>query len=104
MDFAIDTTAAATLCALLVALFKAAAPAAPTPLLIAVALVSGIAAAFLTALASDVVFTQPTIAQTVISGILAAGAAAGVTRTDAAAERVRAAERNPQEEPRHVTG
>lgn len=90
MDFAIDTTAAATLCALLVALFKAAIPDARTWLLILVALASGIGAAFLVALASDVVLVRPVVAQTVISGILAAGAAAGVTRTDAAAEARRA--------------
>lgn len=93
MDFAIDTTAAATITALLVALFKAAVPDAPTWGLIVAALAAGVLSSFLVAVAGDVVLTQPVIAQTVISGILAAGAAAGVTRTDAAATALRDAAR-----------
>jgi hypothetical protein len=89
----IDASATATFTGLAVALFKSAWPSAPTWVLVLVSLACGIGCAFLVALAADVVFIRPHIAQVVLIGLMAAAVAAGVARTDAAATRLRDAAR-----------
>jgi hypothetical protein len=85
----IDASATATFTGLAVALFKSAWPAAPMWVLVLVSLACGIAIAFLVALAGNVVFVGPHIAQVVLVGLMAAAVAAGVARTDNAASKLR---------------
>lgn len=86
MDFVLTLGTAATATSLLVAIFKFGYPAAPSWAVALVALLAGIGLSFLVALGQADVFTNATIAQSVLAGIFAAAAAAGVSQTNQAAE------------------
>ena len=86
MDPIVEAGAAAMIAGYLVALYKHAQPSTASWSLVVVAIIAGIASAFLIALASGLILNAQTGAQTAIQGIIAAAVAAGLTRTDAAAE------------------
>lgn len=87
----IGTTVSATAVAsLLTNLFKLAWSDAPAWALVVVALLVGIGSAVLVSLYGGEVLTAQTIAGMVLQGIVAAGAAAGLDRTSAAAAAKRA--------------
>jgi hypothetical protein len=89
MNPIVETTSAATLAALGVALFKMAWATAPSWALVVAALLVGVSASFLVSAAGGDVWTQPAIATTIMQGLLAAATAAGVSRTDERANLVR---------------
>lgn len=86
MDPIVEAGAAAMIAGYLVALYKHAQPMTSSALLVLVAMVSGIASAFLIAVSAGLVLDAQNGAQTAIQGIIAAAIAAGLTRTDGAAE------------------
>lgn len=91
MDSIVEIGSAATVAALVVALFKLAWPTSPSWALVLAAVVGGIGSSFLVAAAGgEAVWGLQAIAGTALQGIFAAAAAAGVTRTDARANVVRA--------------
>lgn len=72
---------------LLVALFKLGVPTAPSKAIAGVAFLAGQAASLLVTMASaGMALDQKTIATLVITGIIAAASAAGISRTDQSAE------------------
>jgi hypothetical protein len=89
MNPIVETTSAATLAALGVALFKMAWATAPSWALVTAALLIGVSASFLVSAAGGDVWTQPVIATTIMQGLFAAAGAAGVSRTDERANIVR---------------
>lgn len=86
MDPFIEAGAAAIVAGYLVALWKMAQPTAPSWALVVVSLVAGIGSSFLIAVAEGAVLTAQVGAQIGIQGVAAAAIAAGLTRTDSAAE------------------
>jgi hypothetical protein len=102
MNPIVETTSAATLAALGVALFKMAWATAPSWALVVAALLIGVSASFLVSAAGGDVWTQPLVATTIMQGLLAAATAAGgVSRTDERANLVRT---NAQIEARRAGG
>ena|SRR5688572_8321248 len=87
MEVIVGISGASTVAMLLTALFKLGVPTAPSKAIAGVALLAGELAAILVTMASTGLATdQKTIAVTVITGVLAAAAAAGISRTDQSAE------------------
>lgn len=95
MDPIVEAGAAAMIAGYLVAFYKLANPATAAWALVVVALTAGVASAFLIALAGGLVLNTQTGAETAIQGIVAAAIAAGLTRTDNAAEARRPDEGDP---------
>lgn len=92
MEVIVGISGASTVAMLLVALFKLGVPTAPSKAIAAIALLAGELAAVLVTMASTGLATdQKTIAVTIITGVLAAAAAAGISRTDQSAENSRVA-------------
>lgn len=90
MEIIIGITGATTVAGLLVALFKLGVPAASAALIAVMAFIAGqLAAVLVTAAGGGVQFTQQGMATVVVTGILAAAAAAGISRTDQKAEEKR---------------
>lgn len=86
MEPIVEAGAAAMVAGYLVAFVKLANPRIQSWVLVVAALIAGIASAFLIALSSGVVLDMQTGAETIIQGIVSAAIAAGLTRTDNAAE------------------
>lgn len=86
MDFALTLGTAATATSLVVSIFKFGWPCAPSWAIALVSVLSGIGLAFVVALGQGDVLTQQTTAQSILAGIFAAAAAAGVSRADQSAE------------------
>lgn len=86
MDPIVEAGAAAMIAGYLVAFAKLAQPNIAAWLLVVTSLAAGISSSFLIALAGGLMLTTQTGAETVIQGIIAAAIAAGLTRTDNAAE------------------
>lgn len=86
MNQIVETSAASVLTSYLVSLFKLAWPTVPSWALVIAALASGLASALLISLAGGEALTTPVIATNVLQGIGAAAIAAGLTRTDQAAQ------------------
>ena len=92
MEVIIGISGASTVAMLLVALFKLGIPTAPSKAIAGVAFMAGQLASVLVTMAGPGLATdQKTIAVTVITGVLAAAAAAGISRTDQSAENSRVA-------------
>lgn len=90
MDAIIETGAAATVANILVNLFKLALPGAPSWALVSVAIAAGVLSSGLLTMAGTEPWSQQVVAQTIIQGIIASAAAAGVSRTNTVAEAKRA--------------
>ena len=89
-ELATEVGTAAVVTGYLVGMVKQARPELASWLLVVTALVSGILATFLVSIAQDGIVVDPQIiAGNIIAGIMAAAAAAGLTRTDFAGERKR---------------
>lgn len=86
MDPIVEAGAAAMVAGYLVAFAKLALPRIASWVLVVASLAAGISSAFLFALAAGVAMAPQTGAETIIQGIIAAAIAAGLTRTDNAAE------------------
>lgn len=92
METIIGIGGASSLAMLLVALFKKGYPSAPSKLIAFISLLAGEASAILVAMAGEGLATsQKVLATTAITGIMAAAAAAGISRTDQSAENDRVA-------------
>ena len=89
MDPIVEAGAAAMIAGYLVAFAKLGMPNISSAVLVIVALAAGVASSFLIALAGGLDLTTQTGAETTIQGIIAAAIAAGLTRTDNAAEEKR---------------
>lgn len=90
MNTILETTACSVVTSYLVSLYKLALPSAPSWALVLCALFAGLVSAALVTMAGTEPITQQTIATTILQGIGAAAIAAGLTRTDQAAEEKRA--------------
>lgn len=87
MEVIIGISGATTAASLLVALFKLGVPSASSALIALVAFLAGQASAVLvTAAQGGLAVRQTVIASVLLTGIMAAAAAAGISRTDNAAE------------------
>jgi hypothetical protein len=87
MEVIIGISGATTAASLLVALFKLGVPSASSALIALVAFLAGQASAVLVAAAQGgLAVSQAAIASVVLTGIMAAAAAAGISRTDNTAE------------------
>lgn len=87
MEIIIGISGATTAASLLVALFKLGVPSASSALIALVAFLAGQASAVLvTAAQGGLALQQTVIASMVLTGIMAAAAAAGISRTDQSAE------------------
>lgn len=87
MEVIVGISGASTVAMLLTALFKLGVPTAPSKAIAVVAVLAGEVASVLVTMASTgLASDQKTIAVTIITGILAAAAAAGISRTDQSAE------------------
>jgi len=87
MEVIIGISGATTAASLLVALFKLGVPSASSALIALVAFLAGQAsAALVTAAQGGLATDQKVIASILLTGIMAAAAAAGISRTDNAAE------------------
>lgn len=87
MEIIVGITGATTVASLLVALFKLGVPSASSAFIAAMAFVAGQLSAVLVTMASTgLAKDQKTIATVLITGVLCAAAAAGISRTDNAAE------------------
>lgn len=87
MEIIIGISGAATICGLLVALFKLGVPSASAALIALVAVLAGQASSVLVTAAGDgLAVNQKVISTIIITGIMAAAAAAGISRTDNTAE------------------
>ena len=87
MEVIIGISGATTAASLLVALFKLGVPGASSALIALVAFLAGQASAVLVTAAQGGLHAQQTvIASVLLTGIMAAAAAAGISRTDNAAE------------------
>jgi ABC-type uncharacterized transport system permease subunit len=87
MEVIIGISGATTAASLLVALFKLGVPSASSALIALVAFLAGQASAVLvTAAQGGLATEQKVIASILLTGIMAAAAAAGISRTDNAAE------------------
>lgn len=92
METIIGIGGASSLTMLLVALFKKGYPSAPSKLIAFVSFLSGQATAVLVAMAGEGLSTnQKVLSVTAITGIMAAAAGAGISRTDQSAENDRVA-------------
>lgn len=93
MEIIVGISGATTIASLLVALFKLGVPSASSAVIAGIAFLSGQLGAVLVTMASTGLHrSQGVIATIVITGILAAAAAAGISRTDQSAEKARAAQ------------
>lgn len=96
MEVIIGISGASTVAMLLVALFKLGIPTAKSAAVAGIAFLAGQLAAIAVTAASDgLAINQKVIATIFITGVLSAAAAAGISRTDQAAEAKR-----PEGEPR----
>lgn len=87
MEIIVGITGATAVAGLLVALFKLGVPSASSATIAGVAFVAGqLSAVLVTATAGGLAVSQRAIAGIVVTGILAAAAAAGISRTDQSAE------------------
>lgn len=90
MEVIIGISGASTVAMLLVSLFKLGRPTASSALIALVAFLAGQVASVLVAAAGEgLAMSQKVIATVVVTGILAAAAAAGISRTDQSAEKAR---------------
>jgi len=90
MEIIIGISGATTAASLLVSLFKLGVPAASSAMIAAIAVLSGQAASVLvTAAQGGLAINQKAIAGIILTGIMAAAAAAGISRTDQSAEKNR---------------
>lgn len=90
MEIIVGISGATTVASLLVALFKLGVPAASSALIAGIAFLAGqLGAALVTMASTGLAGDQKTIATVVVTGILAAAAAAGISRTDQSAEKAR---------------
>lgn len=98
MEVIVGISGASTAAMLLTALFKLGVPTAPSKAIAFVALLSGELASVLVTMATTGIYAnQQVIGSVVLTGILAAAAAAGISRTDQSAEtkRVEAGAKEP---------
>lgn len=87
MEVIIGISGATTAASLLVALFKLGVPSASSALIALVAFLAGqLSAVLVTAAQGGLAISQAVIASVVLTGIMAAAAAAGISRTDNTAE------------------
>jgi len=87
MEVIIGISGAATICGLLVALFKLGVPSASSAMIALVAVLAGqFSSVLVTAAGDGLALNQKAIATVIITGIMAAAAAAGVSRTEQSAE------------------
>lgn len=92
METIIGIGGASSLAMLLVALFKKGYPSAPSKLIAFVSLLAGEIAALLVAMASTgLLRDQKMLSTMIITGIISAASAAGISRTDQSAENDRVA-------------
>lgn len=92
MDVIVGISGASTVAMLLVSLFKLGVPTAPSAAIAGIAFLAGQISALLVTMASTGLSTdQKVLATMVITGILSAAAAAGISRTDQSAENSRVA-------------
>jgi len=90
MEVIVGISGASTVAMLLVALFKLGMPSASSAMIAAIAFLSGQASSVLvTAASAGLALNQKTIATVIITGVLSAAAAAGISRTDQSAEKSR---------------
>lgn len=98
MEVIVGISGASTVAMLLVSLFKLGMPTAPSKAIAGIAFLAGQLSSILVTMAGTGLATdQKTLATTIISGVLAAAAAAGISRTDQSAEnsRVEAGAKEP---------
>lgn len=86
MDALTTTASAGIFASLITSLFKFGFPNLPSSVVMGISILAGILSAFLVSLSRGDVLSVQTIAANVLMGILAAGAAAGVSRADRAAD------------------
>jgi hypothetical protein len=87
LEIIIGISGATTAASLLVSLFKLGVPSASSAMIAGIAFLSGQAAAILVAAAQGgLAVNQVAIATIILTGIMAAAAAAGISRTDQSAE------------------
>lgn len=87
MEVIIGISGATTAASLLVALFKLGVPGASSALIALVAFLAGqLSAVLVTAAQGGLALQQTVIASVVLTGIMSAAAAAGISRTDQSAE------------------
>src|SRR5688500_11802141 len=87
MEVIIGISGATTAASLLVALFELGVPSASSALIALVAFLAGqVSAVLVTAAQGGLAFSQAVIASVILTGIMAAAAAAGISRTDQSAE------------------
>jgi hypothetical protein len=91
MDVLTTTASAATVASLLTSLAKFGFPNLPSYAVMAISLFAGVLASFLVAFSGAAPVDVQHIAQNVLTGILAAGVASGVSRADRSADVVREA-------------
>lgn len=90
MEIIVGISGATTAASLLVSLFKLGVPSASSAMIAAIAFLAGQAAAVLVAAAQGgLAVNQMAIATVILTGIMAAAAAAGISRTDQSAEKGR---------------
>ena len=90
MEIIIGISGATTAASLLVSLFKLGVPSASSAVIAGIAFISGQASSVLvTAAQGGLGVNQKAIAGIVLTGIMAAAAAAGISRTDQSAEKGR---------------
>ena len=90
MEIIIGISGATTAASLLVSLFKLGVPSASSALIASIAFLAGqLSSVLVTAAQGGLAVNQKAISGVVLTGILAASAAAGISRTDQSAEKGR---------------
>lgn len=90
MEIIVGISGATTVASLLVALFKLGVPTASSAVIAGIAFIAGQTGAVLTTAASSgLALNQKVVSTVIVTGILAAAAAAGISRTDQSAEKAR---------------
>jgi hypothetical protein len=91
MDTVIQAGSATVVAQTVTSLVKFGYPSLPSWAVMLVSVLAGIGASFLVALAAGDVLSSQVVAQNVLTGILAAATAAGISRADRAADQQREA-------------
>lgn len=90
MEIIVGISGATTAASLLVSLFKLGVPSASSAIIAGVAFVAGQCSSILvTAAQGGLAVNQKAVAGIILTGIMAAAAAAGISRTDQSAEKAR---------------
>lgn len=90
MEIIIGISGATTAASLLVSLFKLGVPSASSAMIAGIAFLAGqLSAVLVTAAQGGLALRQQVVATVLLTGIMAAAAAAGISRTDQSAEKNR---------------